>query len=151
MQNLKRIKEIQEEMEREELERKKRIEQSKRLQQGWELLRVCKDLMEMNGYKWKISKERREMERSKLEERHDRIKRAQKQKMDIVETERKKNIQRRITESLGELLRNRRILLERELELERRLLLKEAKEEVWKQVRGTNRCVYAKLCKVSSK
>ena len=94
--------------------------------------------------KWKISKERRELERNRLEDRQERINRAQKQKRDIMEKERRKNIQQRITDSLGELPRNRRILLERELDLERRLLLKEAKEEVWKKWRqnkgrkGTN-------------
>ena len=40
-----------------------------------------------------------------------------------------------ITESLGELPKNKRILLEREMELERRLLIKEAREEIWKKWR----------------
>ena len=66
---LERIKEKQKELEKEEMDRLKRIEQSKRLQQGWELMRLCKEMMEVDGYKWKISKERRDMERNKLEEK----------------------------------------------------------------------------------
>ena len=56
-------------------------------------------------------------------------------KQNAIETERKKVIQKKITESLGELPGNRRVILERELEKERRLLLKEAKEEIWKKWR----------------
>ena len=98
-------------------------------------MRVCKELMEMNGYNWKISKERRDLERNRLEEKEERIRRVQKLKRNIVETERRKYMQKKITESLGELPKNRRLLLEREMELERRLLLKEAKEDVWKKWR----------------
>ena len=55
-----------------------------------------------------------------------------------------RKIQLKITEKLAELPRNRKILLERELEKERRILMKEAKEEIWKKWRqkkgrnGTN-------------
>ena len=55
---LKRIKERQEALDKEEEERTKRIELSKKLQKGWEMIRICKELMETEGYKWKISKER---------------------------------------------------------------------------------------------
>ena len=60
---------------------------------------------------------------------------AQRKKQNIMEKERKRQIQTRITESLGELPNNKRILLEREMELEKRLLIKEAKEEIWKKWR----------------
>ena len=59
----------------------------------------------------------------------------QRKKQNIMEKERKRQIQTRITESLGELPNNKRILLEREMELEKRLLIKEAKEEIWKKWR----------------
>ena len=75
------------------------------------------------------------MERNKLEERQERIKRAEIQKQKYMEKERKNNIQMRITQSLGELPENKRILLDREMEKERRLLMKEAKEEIWKKWR----------------
>ena len=46
-----------------------------------------------------------------------------------------KRKQTKITENLEKLPRNRRIMLEREMERERRLNLQEAKEEVWKKWR----------------
>ena len=52
-------------------------------------------------------------------------------------TEDKKK-QQKITENLENLPEIKRILLEREMEKERRLNLKEAKEEVWKRWRQTN-------------
>ena len=94
---------------------------------------MCKELMEMNGYKWKFSKERRDLERSRLEEKEEWICRAQRLKQNFVEAERKKHIHKKIIESLGELPKNKRLLLEREIQLERRPHLKEAKEEVWKK------------------
>ena len=124
---LKRIDEKQKELEEAEAQRARR-----KLQQGWELMRLCKEMMEMNGYNWRKSSERREFERNRLEEREERIMTAQRKKQNIMENERKRQIQRRITESLGELPNNKRILLEREIELEKRLLIKEAKEEIWK-------------------
>ena len=67
-----------------------------------------------------------------MEEREERVGKAQRLKQNIMENEMKKQIQRRITEILGELPKNKRILLEREMELEKRLLIKEANEEIWK-------------------
>ena len=46
-----------------------------------------------------------------------------------------KKLQTKITETLKELPRNRRILLEGEMEKERRMTLREAKQEVWKKWR----------------
>ena len=128
----KRIKEQQDQLDKEEEERNKRITLSKRLQQGWELLRVCKEIMETEGYKWKISKERQEMERNRREEKEERLRRAQGLNQKAIETENMKQIQKKITESLRELPGNRRILLERELEKERRLLIKEQKRKYGK-------------------
>ena len=48
-----------------------------------------------------------------------------------------KKKQQKITEALEKIPDNRRIILERELERERRMNLKEAKEEVWKRWRLT--------------
>ena len=46
---LERIREKQEILDKEEEERNKRIELSRKLKQGWELLRICKELMETEG------------------------------------------------------------------------------------------------------
>ena len=96
---MKRIKEKQEILDKEEEERTNRIELSKKLKQGWELLRICKELMETEGYKWKISKERQELERNRLEEKEDRLKRAHALKQKALEKEKMRSIQRKITKT----------------------------------------------------
>ena len=63
-----RRKEIEENLLREEAEREERIERAGRMQKGWELMRLCRQMIEENGEKWKKSKERRDMERSEEED-----------------------------------------------------------------------------------
>ena len=50
----------------EEAQREKRIQKAKRMQQSYELMRLCRKTLEIEGITWAISKERREMERSKV-------------------------------------------------------------------------------------
>ena len=45
-----------------EKERKERIERAERLSKSWELLRLCKTLIEEEGTKWRKSVERREID-----------------------------------------------------------------------------------------
>ena len=51
--------------------------------------------METEGYKWKISKERQEMERNRKEEKAERLRRAQNLKQKAMETENMKQIQKK--------------------------------------------------------
>ena len=53
----------------------------------------------------------------------------------LIETREKRMKQQKITTQLAKLPENRRIMLERELETERKLNLKEAKEELWRRWR----------------
>ena len=61
----KRVAEIEENMRREEEERNQRQEKARRLKQSYDLLRMCKEMMEKEGTNWAKSKERREYERRK--------------------------------------------------------------------------------------
>ena len=88
--------------------------------------------MKEEGYNWKISKERRDIEREQNRDREERLERANAQKERTLYTLERKEKQRKITETLDKLPKNRQIILERELEKERRLTLKEAREDVWK-------------------
>ena len=132
-----RIKRRQERMDMEEKERTAKIEKAKRMEKSWELLRLCKEMMKRDGYNWKISKERREQERAKNLERKERLERAAANKEKTLEKIERKNIQSKITDRLNQLPNNRRILIEKEIEKERLLNLKEAKEEIWKKWRQT--------------
>ena len=111
--------------------REKRIHKAKRMQQSYELMRLCRKTLEMEGITWAKSKERREMERSKIL----RLSEGKAKKKIQVEKKEKETIQRKITENLAILPKNRQILLQREEERERRILLQETKKELWKRWR----------------
>ena len=130
-----RIREREEEMRREEEERQERIKKSKHLEQSWELLRLCKEIMSEEGHNWKISKERREKEGEQKREREERLRRANNQRAETMQRLETKEKQIKITETLDKQPQKKWILLERELEKERRIILNEAREEVWKKWR----------------
>ena len=48
--------------------KEERIKKAEKLRRGWDLFRICKKMIEEEGSKWKICKERREIERKKEEE-----------------------------------------------------------------------------------
>ena len=91
--------------------------------------------MQEEGYNWKKSKERREQERREEMERQERLNIAAEKKEKTLQKIEKTKLQKKITDSLNQIPRNRRILLEQRLEKERRMTLKEAKEEIWKKWR----------------
>ena len=62
--------EIEERMKREEEEREQRQRKAKRLQQSYDILRLCREVMEKEGIHWEKSRERREYERGKVERKH---------------------------------------------------------------------------------
>merc|ERR1712208_112710 len=83
----------------------------------------------------------RDMGREKMLERRDRQIRAENKRKDTMEKLEKKQIQSRITSQLKLIPENRRKILEMEIERERIMILKEAKEELWKkwsQKKGRN-------------
>ena len=102
-----RRKEIEENIRGEETEREERIEKARKLEKGWELMRLCKQLIEENGEKWKKSKERRDIERTEEEERKARRDKAAGKKRETLEKIETKKIQQKITDCLMKLPQNR--------------------------------------------
>ena len=101
------------------------------MEKGWELLNLCREMMKEEGYHWQKSKDRREEENR----RKERIAEAAAKREKTLERLATKKLQTKITETLLELPENRRIILEGEMEKERRMILKEAKQEIWKKWR----------------
>ena len=66
------MRERNERIENEENERNMRIKESQRKERSYDLLRLCKSMIEEEGVKWKVSKERRDYERRNKEERQER-------------------------------------------------------------------------------
>ena len=120
-------------MQEEETRRVERIEKARKLQRGWELMRMCKEMIEENGEKWKKTKERRDMEKREELEKRERQRRAAEKREITMEKIQKKRIQQKITEKLNILPENRRKLIEREEEREKKLLMEEAEKELWRK------------------
>ena len=88
------------------------MEKQRKMEKSWELLKLCREVMKEEGHSWKVSKERREEERTREMEKHERLRRAAGQREKTLEKAEDKKKQLRITENLGKLPENRRILLE---------------------------------------
>ena len=122
-------------MKEEEHRREKQIEKAKKLQKGWELMRLCRKTIEENGEKWRKSKERRDLEKQEELEKNERLERAAKKKSEVMDQQLRKKTQQKITESLKLLPENRRKLVKREEERREKLLLAEAENELWRKWR----------------
>ena len=130
-----KIKEMEKNIKEEEILRKKRIDEARRKEKTWELLRLCRRTIEEEGSKWKVSKERREMEREAALEREERLLIGRQKGSLAKEKHEKKEKQEKITKTLNKLPENRRKLVKAQLEKERRIEIKEAREEIWKKYR----------------
>ena len=126
----KKLEEKEKRLEEEEKRRKERIELEKRLDKSYELLKLCRETLTKEGETWKASKERRDLERIKEEEKKERLMRANKKKEKTLTTIKKKEMQTKITENLKLMPENWRILIENRIEKERLLDLKEAREKI---------------------
>ena len=115
--------------------REKQIEKAKKLQKGWELMRLCKEMIEENGEKWKKLKERRDWERREEMVRKERLEKAAAKKKEMMDNLEKMKIQKKITENLKILPENRKKLADREKESRRKLLMEEAENEIWRKWR----------------
>ena len=117
-----RVAEMEERMRREEEEREQRQKKARKIQQSYDLLRMCKEMMEKEGVHWAKSKERREYERGKAE----RMRMVEVKKKTLNEKEARKKMQQSITETLEKLPENRQKLIKMEEVKERRMMLQEA-------------------------
>ena len=86
------------EQEEEEKERERRILKSKLKTKSYELLRLCREIMGTEGVHWKASSERRAQERLEREEKHERLAKARRKKGEVIENEKCKKLQRKMTD-----------------------------------------------------
>ena len=61
------------------------MEKAKKMEKGWELMKLCKKMMSEDGYNWKISQERREMMGKEEDEKRERKGRAAVEKAETME------------------------------------------------------------------
>ena len=102
--------------------------------------------MSKEGENWRISKERKEEERRKEIDKHERLETASRKKEAVRTKQKCKELQTRITDE--KMPRNRKMLIEMELERKRIFLMKEAKQELWKKWRqNKGRIKHPKLTK----
>ena len=130
-----RIAEREEFLLREEKERCDRIEKAKRMQKGWELMRLCRNMIEENGETWKKSKARRDIEREEEEQRKERKAKAAEKKKQTIEKIESRRKQQKITDCLMKLPENRKRLVEKEEEKMRKMMMEEAETELWRKWR----------------
>ena len=123
----------EEKIKEEEMIRSRRINLAERMSSSWHLLTLCRETMKREGLNWEKSKERREEERQKMLEKDDIMRKAARKKREALDKHHRKELQTKIMSQLMLIPENRRILLEREIEKERILNLKEAKLELWRR------------------
>jgi hypothetical protein len=119
------------ELEREEKQRRERIETARKLETGWELARVCRSYIQTYSKNWKSENEEREKWRKKKGEKQERKRKANEK----TETFQTKQLQKKITETLKQLPAREREKALFEEERKRKFELKEMKENLWKKWR----------------
>ena len=98
-----RRREILENLRKEEEERVKKIEKAQRLSRGWELNRLCREIIKENVRNWDERDEK--LEREKVENvRRERIEKAERKKQEFRE---KRETNRKITEMLESIVVSR--------------------------------------------
>ena len=90
----------EEEMKKKAEARSRRIAEAKRKEKSYELLRLCKKIMELEGSHWKKSQERRELEKREAEEKRERLNKAEAKKRQTLHKIKCNKIQEKITASL---------------------------------------------------
>ena len=99
-------------MMREEVERAAKKQKVERLERSWDLLNLCREVMNKEGLTWKASKERRDLEKKMNMERAEKIEKANKKSETAKYDYKCKTIQSKITTELSKLPENRRKLVE---------------------------------------
>ena len=81
------------ELKEERKERMERGEHERKVDKSFELLTLCKEMLQQEGETWHKSKERRELERVKEMEKRDRIMKAEGKKAETLTKLNKKKLQ----------------------------------------------------------
>ena len=125
----------EEEMKKKAEARSRRIAEAKRKEKSYELLRLCKKIMELEGSHWKKSQERREVEKREAEEKRERLNKAEAKKRKTLHKIKCNKIQEKITSSLMMLPENERKLIRMRENREKAMVLREARREIWSRWR----------------
>ena len=125
----------EEEMKKKAEARSRRIAEAKRKEKSYELLRLCKKIMELEGSHWKKSQERRELEKREAEEKRERLNKAEVKKKQTLHKVKCSKIQEKITSSLLLLPENERKLIRMRENREKAMVLREARREIWSRWR----------------
>ena len=131
----KRIQDQEEKAREQEIVRKERLELAERLEKGWELIRLSVSFIKENSPAWEKTKERKIEERKLEIEKSERLEIAELKKRKAQE----KDIKDKIMEKMKILPQEKVKEMESNEERERRLDLKEAKENLWRKWRKGNR------------
>ena len=112
--------------------RVKRLEIASRMEQSWDLIRICKKTIKEKGKGWKESSESRNAQKKLEIEKTERLERAAAQKADTI----KEITEKKILTNLKLLPNTRRVALENEQQRQKRMILTEVKQNMWKKWRG---------------
>ena len=97
-----RRKMILERLEREEEDRKARIEKAARLNKTWELMRICREIIKENANAWIERKDKLEKKKEEID-REERRSKARSKKREFTEKEEAKSRVRKITDMLSKI------------------------------------------------
>ena len=140
-----KIKQHREELEREERARKTRIDKSEKMEESWELLRICMGYIRENSERWKKEEKERQEKAQKEEEKRARLILAARKRENLKEN----LLQKKITDSMKKLPKKIVEDLRQEEEGLRRKDLKDAKLSNWKDWRDSknvrNNVEYSKI------
>ena len=126
-----KMEEYRKEIEDEENARQRKIEKSKKLEKGWELMKICKKFIEENSKAWKDEDEMRKKKKDAEEKKTERLRTVAIKKGRLKENE----VQRKILEALAEVPQMERNEYHKNEEDNRRKELRNVKENLWKKWR----------------
>ena len=131
----KRRREILARLEEEEKTRVARIEKARRLSRGWELIRICREIIKENAKGWEDRKEWAEAEEV-LRKRREQVDKANYKKRKFKEKQQVKDRERKITEMMEKIPIVEAEKIEREVRKEEKLEMAEIGKNLWKKWRG---------------
>ena len=128
----KKMAEYRREIEKEEMEKNLRVEKARKMEKSWELLRMCRDFMRENAREWSEQRDLEEKRKGEEERKTDRLEKCNREKEKL----QKKIIEEKISAALSSLPREERERYIAEEEKEKRIEMKNIKENIWKKWRN---------------
>ena len=130
-----RRREILERLKKEEDERIEKVEKAQRLNRGWELNRLCREIIKENAKNWDEREEKQEKERIELEKKEKIEKAKYKQK----EYREKRETTRKITDMMSSIPEVEAQKIEKEMRKKENLELNTMRKNIWRKWRGKSK------------